>query len=79
MRYQANPVIIEAVQWNGENFDEIKTFMGVVSFCDHKVHISTLEGTMEASPGDFIVKGMKDEFWPVKPDIFALKYKALPE
>ena len=36
--------------------------------------IQTLEGTMTASPGDYIIKGIKGEFYPCKPDIFELTY-----
>jgi len=36
--------------------------------------ISTLEGEMSADIGDFIIKGVKGEFYPCKPDIFALTY-----
>lgn len=34
------------------------------------IHIETLEGTMRARPFDYICRGLKGEFWPVKPDIF---------
>lgn len=36
--------------------------------------IYTLEGKMDASPGDWIIKGVKGEFYPCKPDIFAATY-----
>lgn len=39
------------------------------------VHIDTLEGTMAASVGDWIIRGVNDEFYPCKPDIFAKTYK----
>lgn len=39
--------------------------------------IETLEGTMTASPGDWIVKGVKGEIYPVKPDIFEETYSPL--
>lgn len=38
------------------------------------IHIETLEGTMVASPGDWIIKGVQGEFYPCKPDIFAATY-----
>lgn len=42
----------------------------------HRVlELHTLEGIMTAYPGDWIVKGIKDEFYPVKPDIFAETYE----
>ena len=41
---------------------------------DH-ILIPTLEGDMKASPGDYIIKGVKGEFYPCKPDIFELTYE----
>lgn len=51
--------------------------MGVVSSCAGKVEITTLEGTLTASIGDWIIKGVKGEFYPCKPDIFAATYEKL--
>lgn len=45
---------------------------------DGKLYIPTLEGTMTASAGDWIIKGVKGEFYPCKPDIFEATYEALP-
>jgi hypothetical protein len=42
------------------------------------VVIATLEGDMTASPGDWIIKGVKGEFYPCKPDIFEATYEPLP-
>lgn len=41
----------------------------------HTIAISTLEGTMAASIGDWIVRGVKGEFYPCKPDIFAATHE----
>lgn len=41
--------------------------------------IKTLEGNMEASIGDFIIKGVNDEYYPCKPDIFEKTYDAIEE
>jgi len=50
------------------------------SFSDRgKIAIRTLEGTMFASPGDWIIKGVKGEFYPCKPDIFAETYDEASE
>lgn len=42
------------------------------------IHISTLEGTMVASPGDWIIRGVQGEFYPCKPDIFEATYEEAP-
>jgi hypothetical protein len=41
----------------------------------HRLHIDTLEGTMRAEPGDWIIRGVKGEFYPCKPDIFKDTYE----
>ena len=75
------PVCIEAIEWTGDNAIEIQTFLhdgdefaanGWVK--GRYVEIGTLEGLMVASIGDYIIKGVKGEFYPCKPDIFELTY-----
>jgi len=39
------------------------------------INIQTLEGTMTANPGDWIIKGVNGEFYPCKPDIFEKIYE----
>lgn len=41
------------------------------------IAITTLEGTMKADPGDWIIKGVKGEFYPCNPDIFEATYEAV--
>lgn len=73
------PIVIEAVQWTGENYEEIKQFAGESFICWHYNHdsisIQTLEGVMSASKGDWIIKGIKNEFYPCKPDVFEKTYE----
>jgi hypothetical protein len=74
-RYRKKPVEIEAIQFiNSADIHE---------FCRDKVRepvgkdyleIITLEGIMIAQQGDYIIKGVKGEFYPCKPDIFELTY-----
>lgn len=40
-------------------------------------YIETLEGTMKAEAGDYIITGVKGEHWPVKPDIFKQTYEVI--
>lgn len=77
-RYCKKPVVIEAVQWTGDNAQEICDFVGE-HFAFHVTDrstllINTLEGVHYASLGDYIIKGVKGEFYPCKPDIFNLTY-----
>jgi hypothetical protein len=80
--FRKKPVVIEAVQWNGTNDAEIRAFVPEkdLVFPNHVtgfLTIKTLEGNMEASVGDFIIKGIKGEFYPCKPDIFAQTYDSV--
>ena len=81
-RYRKRPVVIEAMQYGPATCADICAWMGI----PHNVYedepcgmgqflIETLEGTMAANPGDFIIKGVKGEFYPCKPDIFAATYE----
>ena len=75
-KYRKKPVTIEAIQWNGKNLSEIDNFMGrIVENKETILVIHTLEGDMEASVGDYIIKGVNGEFYPCKPNIFAKTYE----
>lgn len=79
MKYRKKPVVIEAVQFTGDNSIEIAKFMKAnehtESFLDDKIKIPTLEGELTASPMDWIIKGVNGEFYPCKPDIFEKTYE----
>jgi hypothetical protein len=75
-KFRKKPVVIEAVQWAGDNLSEIQKFYKPESFLvGDQIWINTLEGTMKADVGDWIIKGIKGEFYPCKPYIFALTYE----
>lgn len=78
MKYKKKPVIIEAVQWTGRNIDEIERFTGNKARYNlvlNTFEIETLEGIMIANVDDYIIKGVKGEFYPCKPDIFEQTYE----
>ena len=83
--YKKKPVIIEAVQWTGDNGTDIRTFFGNIddwgftsgAGSTGQIFIKTLEGTMLASKGDYIIKGIRGEFYPCKPDIFEETYEEI--
>lgn len=83
--FRKKPVEIEAVHCNEQNMPN-----EVARWCNGKamphpdkiytggplvIEIETLEGTMRAEPGDWIIKGIKGEFYPVKPEIFTATYE----
>ena len=84
MKFRKKPVVIEAIQYDGtdESYEEVCRFCkGVLlnPVGHRKFYIETLEGGHEASPGDWIIKGIKGEFYPCKPDIFKQTYEAIEE
>ena len=92
MKYRKKPVIIEAIQI-GTNLEEVRNFVGdkgeiYVEDCAWKVgkgtpityvNIHTLEGTMTASRGDFIIRGVEGELYPCKEEIFYKTYELIGE
>jgi len=87
-KFIKKPVEIEAVQWTGKNEEEIMEFckdlipenrdeQRIFLAEDNTLGILTLEGTMTANIGDWIIKGVKGEFYPCKPDIFEASYSPL--
>ena len=81
MKFRKKPVVIEAIQWNGENCIEIACFLQGRTYDSGSVNqgkpiiIPTLEGNHLANVGDWIIKGVKGEFYPCKPDIFDITYE----
>ena len=74
--FRKKPVTIEARQWNGANFSDLLDWIKPAARQEGSiVIIPTLEGDHEASLGDWIIKGVKGEFYPCKPDIFEATYE----
>lgn len=78
MRFRKKPVVIEAVQFMGDNGEEIVTWCGenaeYFPRADY-LSIKTPEGSHLATVGDFIIKGVNGEFCPCKPDVFSQTYE----
>ena len=79
MKFRKKPVVIDAVQFHaGEQDGELASdvIAGRVRYTEEgTMLIETLEGVMEAKPGDWIIRGVKGELYPCKPDIFAATYE----
>ena len=82
-KYRKKPVVIEAMPFydNVEQIEALSNFINnqdiVISYKqpnNPKLLLKTLEGTMEASLGDYIIKGVQGEYYPCKPDIFKQTY-----
>ncbi len=89
MKFVKKPVVIEATQWNGgmTGLRAIEAmYPGMrttgITAKNHDVSywaIETLEGQHRVSIGDWIIKGVKGEYYPCKPDIFEMTYEAVKE
>lgn len=82
MYYRKKPVVIEAFQFcnPAREFQEGDMFMEYPVHGDKKGYyliILTLEGDHRADEGDWIIKGVKGEFYPCKPDIFEMTYEPM--
>ena len=86
MRYRKKPVEVEAFRWTGgqDQTEDPAWFVeafkaGVVSVRCPYLYIDTLEGTHTANPGDYIIRGVKGELYPCKPDIFRATYEPVDD
>jgi len=90
MKYRKKPVIIEAVQLenNVASIKEVCELIGIKKNVNKNlmiknarinkgIYIETLEGEMKLSFNDFLIKGVKGEFYPCKPDIFEMTYETI--
>jgi hypothetical protein len=87
MTFRKRPIVIEAFKWTGDvNQTEDPVWIcdairaGTVTFKNEGsplvcLLVKTLEGTMRAEPGDWIIRGIKGEIYPCKPDIFEATYE----
>lgn len=93
-RYRKRPVVVEALKYMGTNasLNELSSWMGrqletlnvdaqgqIMVGGLMRVEIKTLEGTMVAEPGDYVIKGVAGEFYPCKPEIFLGTYELVRE
>lgn len=81
-KYRKRPLVIDAIRWDGtwECYHKMQGEFGgkFVAVCngDGTLRVKTLEGfDVVASNGDFIIRGIKGEFYPCKPGIFAECYE----
>lgn len=85
--YRKKPIEIEAIQWDGTEqhaleIASLENFEGMIDYGEKefgKFYIDTLEGMMQVSSNDYVIKGVKGEFYPCKPDIFELTYEKVNE
>lgn len=84
-KFRKKPVIVEAIQWCGwgEDYETIVALSKerkIRHLIDtNQLEIETLEGVMTANEGDWIIKGVKDEVYPCRNDIFEQTYEPVEE
>lgn len=85
-KFRKKPVVIEAIQLRWDTWNEMYDFAGVGPLSENKpegrldgdkiaMAIPTLEGVMMASENDWIIRGVNNELYPCKPDIFEKTYE----
>jgi hypothetical protein len=89
MKFRKKPVVIEAQQFVTNNEADDVNMNAIVGWIVNSggkarhdstdIYIQTLEGEMKAECGDWIIKGVKGEFYPCKPDIFEQTYEKVEE
>lgn len=84
MKYRKKPIVIDAIKWDGGNVLEfIDSFpesrhMIQIETAD-EITIKTLEGNMTLMRGDYLIRGIKGEYYPCKADIFEMSYEPVFE
>ncbi len=88
MRYRKKPIEVEAIKFDGTNCREVLEFihpdmpkirLAGVEKIKLPIVIETLEGDMDVSVGDYVIRGIQGELYPCKPDIFEQTYQPLKD
>ena len=88
MKFRKKLVIVNGIEWTGDNLREVIDFTGLHPSAQkwtweeyeevvrrEGLKIFTLEGPLMATVGDYIMRGVQGEFYPIKPDILELTYE----
>jgi len=89
-KYRKRPMVIDAIQWTGDNDEDVEAFVGVT---DVQFNRSTRQGDKPTGDvydflhrtwvnfgvGDWIIRGLKGEFYPCANEIFVQSYEAVEE
>lgn len=78
-KFRKKPVVIEAEQFWPDRMPWPEGVRYVETAGGWRYEVGTLDGPHIASPGDWIITGVKGERYPVKPDIFEMTYESVEE
>jgi hypothetical protein len=86
MKCRKKPVTVDFIRWTGRNLEECIDFLGG-NYLGHsaekringwsRITLITFEGPLTASEGDYIIRGVLGEHYPIKPDIFDMTYEVI--
>lgn len=84
MKFRKKPIVVEAEQFTEANKERVFGFVGTKCAVDFEngvavLRIHTLEGTMTARLGDWVIKGIKGEFYPHQASFFEEAYEEVKE
>ncbi len=80
MKYRKKPIIVEAYQWDGETIEDYMDCNPTNHpLLSNNVVLKTLEGNMLIKKGDWVIKGIKGEYYVCKPDIFEMTYEKVED
>lgn len=76
-QFRKKPLAVAAIQFTPDSFEAVVAFLGSnrADSTAWSIYIVTPEGTMEAHMGWWIIKGVKGEFYPCRPDVFEATYE----
>ena len=79
MKYRRKPVVIDAIQWTGDNYPEVFEFAQGNAYPTRPhsdtLFVTTLEGDVEAEKGCYIIRGVNGEYYPCQEGIFNKTYE----
>lgn len=80
-KFRKRPVVVEAIQWTGDNIEAVIEMGQRTIWLDatKRLRVQTLEGVVTATQGDWIIKGVMEEVYPCKPNIFEATYEPVED
>mgnify|MGYP006921451942 CR=1 FL=1 len=78
-KFRKKPTIVEAIQWKGNNLDEVIAFLGTKTYGEFagSVLVETPKAILTVAVGNWIIKGADGEFHPCSPSDFEMTYEAI--
>lgn len=78
MKYVHKPTCVDAIQWKGDNFEEVKKFAGEFVIYDEETHMlqtRLLEGDLSVEIGKYLIKGVDGQYYPCSEEVFSASYE----